>query len=127
MTLVLRRAAAVLLLVAAAVACTAVFVAGAPVAAGAAFQEPVGTVCVDPWVERHPGDLEPDVDGHWSWWPPGITCVHEGGAVFLEPTASDAAAVGLFGVVVLLFGLGPTVPVARWLWRGHSPADRARG
>ena len=94
-----------------------VFLLGAPVAAGAPFKEPAGTACFDPWAETHPGDHEPDVQGSWSWWPPGLTCVHASGEVFVEPTPEDTAAVAFVALTVLACGVVPTVLVSRGLWR----------
>jgi hypothetical protein len=93
-----------------------VFLVGAPAATGAPFREPVGTMCYGPWVEAHPGDHEPAVHGTWSWWPPGITCEHASGEIFVEPSPSDAAAVAAFGVAVLTLGVVPTWLAARMLW-----------
>ncbi len=98
-----------------------VFLIGAGVAAGAEFKEPMETVCYDPWVQTHPGDHEPDVDATWSWWPPGITCIHASGEVFLKPTAPDAVAVGGFGLAVLIFGIVPTLLMTRLTWRLGNP------
>lgn len=99
-----------------------VFLIGAPAATGAPFREPVGTVCYDPWVEAHPRDYEPDVNGTWSWWPPGITCEHASGEIFVEPSPSDAAAVGAFALAVLVFGVVPTWLATRGLWLAGDPS-----
>lgn len=116
----LRRTLAVLLLATGLAVSALVFLVGAPAMAGAPFREPVGTVCYDPWLETHPGDYEPDVSGTWSWWPPGITCRHASGEVFLEPSASKAAAVGVFGFAVLILGGAPTLVMTRLLWAARE-------
>lgn len=103
-----------------------VFLIGAAAAAGAPFREPVSTACYDPWVKAHPGDFEPEVAGQWSWWPPGITCVHASGEVFAEPSASDAVRVGMFGLVVVIFGIVPAV-VAAHLLSGGLKSPRVPG
>ncbi len=93
--------------------------------AGVPFREPVDTVCYDPWVEAHPGDHEPVVDGKWSWWPPGITCVHASGEAYIEPSPADAVAVGLTGLAVLIFGVAPTLLVTGLVWRRAQPSHAA--
>ncbi len=111
---------AVLVLAAGVASSALVFLIGAAPATGAPFREPVSAVCYDPWVKAHPGDFEPEVAGQWSWWPPGVTCVHASGEVFVEPSASDAVRVGMFGLAVLILGVVPAVVVAHLLWRGLS-------
>ena len=117
----MTRIFAVLLLLAGLTASVLVFLIGAGVAAGAEFKEPLESVCYDPWLLAHPGDYEPDLDATWSWWPPGITCRHASGEVFVEPGASDAVAVGGFGLVVLSFGIVPTLLMTRLIWRLGRP------
>ncbi len=117
MRLLLRRAVALFVIATAAVVAFAAFTIGAAVAAGAEFKEPIGMACVDPWVEAHPGDFEPTVHGRWSWWPPGITCTHASGEVFLTPSASDAVAVTALGLAILASCLGAALAVAVPLWR----------
>lgn len=125
MLLLLRRVFAVLVFMTGTAVCAMVFLVGAPISAGAPtdFQEPVEVVCYDPWVKAHPGDMEPDVEGWWSWWPPGITCVHASGQVYVEPSPSDAFAVAAFGLVVLVLGMGTTVLVPLALWRSSRDSS----
>lgn len=119
-----RRLLALVVLAVGLLLAVAGFWIGAPVAAGAEPKEPVGVVCVDPWVADHPGDHEPAVNGHWSWWPPGITCTHASGEVYVEPSARDAVEVATLGLLVLLLGVAPTVLVAWRLWRGRPAGPR---